>query len=468
MTIEELIARVQGEINQRVALYNGKTEQINALRGKPAEDGDQAREDQLIAERAVISGEIATLRAKVQGYRDEQAQDAQVAKLQSEVRDSGAPKGGQEERVASGIQVTEKRTYSPDKDKAARGGQFLSDVAASFVGNWSARERLDAHMREERVERGETALTRAAGTAAFAGYVVPQYLVDMNLAAVTPKRPFADLCNHHDLPAAGMTVYLSRITTGTSVDNQSAENAAVAEQDIDDTLISVPVQTAAGSQTLSRQSIERGVLTEDVTMADLLKRYATNLDVKLLTQATNGLTNVAGVVSYTDATPTGAELYPKILGALSAAEGVFLNDADVNVIAMHRRRWRWLSSQMTTSWPLVGGPKTDPDVAAVATGSRYGSGFAGYLPDGTAVITDNNIPVNLGAGTNEDEIYAVAPSELHLWEDPNAPMFIRAEQTQAKKLGIDLVIYGYYAYLLNRYGVSHQKISGTGLVTPTF
>ena len=36
-----------------------------------------------------------------------------------------------------------------------------------------------------------------------------------------------------------------------------------------------------------------------------------------------------------------------------------------------------------------------------------------------------------------------------------------------KSLGIDLVVYGYFAYTHARY--SHaQKVSGTGLITPTF
>ena len=58
-------------------------------------------------------------------------------------------------------------------------------------------------------------------------------------------------------------------------------------------------------------------------------------------------------------------------------------------------------------------------------------------------------------------------SEAHLFEDPNAPMFIRAEQTKAANLQVLLVLYGYYAFTFAR--VPHaRKVSGTGLVTPTF
>lgn len=97
----------------------------------------------------------------------------------------------------------------------------------------------------------------------------------------------------------------------------------------------------------------------------------------------------------------------------------------------------------------------------------YGSGVRGVLPNGTPVIVDNNIAVNLGAGTNEDEIYLVDRQECHLWEDPSAPLFIRAEQPAAASLGVLLVVYGYFAYTHQRYAHS-RKVAGTGLVTPTF
>ena len=110
-----------------------------------------------------------------------------------------------------------------------------------------------------------------------------------------------------------------------------------------------------------------------------------------------------------------------------------------------------------------------PTQAAAVTEGNLSESAAirGYLPDGTPVVTDSNIATNLGAGTNEDEIYVVAPEECHLWEDPSAPMLIRAE-TNPKKLQLDLVLYGYYAFYLDRYAGGHQKIAGTGLITPTF
>jgi len=363
----------------------------------------------------------------------------------------------------------EERTYH--KGNTRGGGTFVRDVVNQYLyRDLESEQRLLRHMQEERVERGQY-LERAAGdagTGAFSGLVVPQYLTEMYAPAVAARRPFADVCTKLPLPAAGMTVNISRITTATSTALQASELAAVSATSIDDTLLTENVQTAAGQQTLSRQALDRGTGIEDVVMMDLQRRYATTLDSTLINQATTGLLAVATDVAYTDTTPTGAELYPKLLAAASGSEAALLGQADPDVVIMHSRRWYWLSAQMTSTWPLIANQGIPDRSAGVNYAERYGSGFRGLLPNGMAVIVDNNMPVNLGAGTNEDSIVIAPSEESFLWEDPNAPQFIRAEQPAAASLGVLLVLYGYFAYTLRRYANSHQEVTGTGLVTPAF
>src|SRR6266436_3103964 len=97
-------------------------------------------------------------------------------------------------------------------------------------------------MAEARIERGGNDFARAAGdstTANWAGLTVPQYLTDMYAPAIAALRPFADVCNHHDLPPNGMTVNISLTTTPSQVANPASElpAAGVAAQSIDDTLL---------------------------------------------------------------------------------------------------------------------------------------------------------------------------------------------------------------------------------------
>lgn len=470
VTIDDLIAREREKVTAKLAERKTHDEKLDAVRkacvDAKRDPSDEESEQISVAQEAkrAIDADIATLERKIAELEDEKVADERAAKLAEErtPTDTRLPAYDRVARVGQ-----EQRTYNPEKDRTGR--QFLLDVGRAFLGDWNAQERLARHSQEERVERpGYDWGERAAGTGAFAGLVVPQYLTDLYAPAAKASRPFADACNVHDLPEDGMTVNISRVTTQTTSAVQTAENAAVSETDIDDTLLSISVQTNSGQQTLSRQAIERGTGVEGVMLDDLFRSYATTLDSTLLNQATNGLTNVATDINYTDASPTAAELYPKILQALSAVEAALLDqDPGDNIAVMHSRRWYWMQSQVGSTWPFVSQPGIPAQMGAANLNERYGNGARGVLPNGTVVIVDNNVAANLGVGTNEDEIYVGSRREFHLWEDPNAPMLIRAEQTKAASLGVLFVVYGYFAYTHARY--SHaQKISDTGLVTPTW
>lgn len=463
--MDELIRQARELLAKLLTERQSKTDGLVELRTQLDAEGTTVTEAQVVeavAARDALDPQIEAAQARLAELEDEKARNEAAAEM---ARRFAAPG---ESRSYDGVARIgqEKRTYNPGEDP--KGKAFVLDVARQFLFNdFSAAERLGRHMQEERVERGTDQFVRAAGTAAFAGLVVPQYLTDLYAPQAKAGRPFADICRHVDLPETGMTASIGRVTTGTSVDVQT-ENNAVSETDIDDTLLTVSVQTAAGQQTLSRQAVERGIGVEGQTLDDLYRAYGTKLDSLLLNQATNGLTNVATAIAYTDGTPTAAELYPKLLAAPAAVEAALLDqDPNDTIAVMHSRRWYWIQSQLSSTFPLFGQPGIDPRVAGMVEDGGYGSGFRGVLPSGVPVIVDNNVATNLGAGTNEDEIYFISRSESFLWEDPSAPMLIRAEQTKAASLGVLLVVYGYFAYTFARR--SHaQKVNGTGLVTPTF
>lgn len=460
MTIADLIRSIETKRAAALSARANLTEKLAELRGTDATpDGPEA--EAIRTERAAVDADIAGYDARVAELKIEQAADEAATRAQATVAPTNVRRPAYDEVARIGA---EKRTYNPDSDK--RGKQFLQDVGSSLLGDMDARDRLNRHSTEESIERAGTQY-RAAGTGAFAGLVVPQYLTELYAPAAKANRPFADAINKHDLPASGMTVNLSRITTATSAALQASENSAVSETNIDDTLLSINVQTNSGQQTLSRQAIERGTGVEGAMLDDLFRAYATTLDSTLLNQASTGLTAVATSVAYTDASPTTAELYPKLLESLAGVEGALLDqDPGDNVAVMHSRRWYWMQNSVGSSWPVIQQPGIAPQMFANNFAERYGNGFRGVLPNGTPVIVDNNVGTAFGAGT-EDEIYVCSLRESHLWEDPNAPMLIRAEQTAAASLGVLFVVYGYFAYTHARY-TQARKIAGTGLIAPTF
>ncbi|XUL91002.1 hypothetical protein ACQ86D_33870 [Streptomyces galilaeus] len=470
-TIDDLIASIEVELEAAQKRLKKCGAEVTLILNKAQEEGrsnlsteEDARVAELFAARDQARNDIVGIESKLATTNKLKVEEQEREAKQKEFRETKTrtPAYDQVARVGR-----EERTYRKDQDPL--GKNFLMDVSRQFLyQDVEASFRLAQHMQEERVERAEY-LQRAVGTGAFAGLTVPQYLTDMYAPAVANLRPFADTCNPHPLPESGMSVNISRITTPSSAALQASENSNVSETDMDDTLLTVPVQTAAGQQTVSRQAIDRGTGIEDVTMQDLINRVNTNLDSTLINQATTGLSAIAQAVAYTDSSPTGAELYPKILGAAAGVEQNLLAMGRPSHAVMHSRRWYWLSSQMQSVWPMINWSNLPVQAAGKAdAASSYNSGPRGVLPCGLEVIVDNNIPTGLGGGTNEDELYVVPQSECHLWEDANAPMFIRAEQAKAASLGVLLVAYSYFAYTFGRYTNGMQKVGGTGLAQPTF
>jgi len=479
MTIRDLILSIEVEEDQAIkerdralsaakfVLERAKSEGRVALT-----DDERTDVDDLMAKRNKAEANLKAVRAKLESAQQikaaEEATDTQLAERagdggETRSRDTAAASRPYDRVARIG---REERTYNPET--GGRSGElFLRDLLRqTLYRDVEAERRLSDHMREERVERGQY-LERAVGTGAFAGLTVPQYLTDMYAPNAAALRPFADVCNHHDLPADGMTINISRITTASGAAIQSTENSAVQETNLDDTLLTENVQTIAGQQTISRQAIDRGTGIESVVLDDLFRRYATTLDDTLLNQATTGLTNIATATTYTDASPTGPELYPKILGAASGVDTALMGFGTPDVAVMHSRRWAWLQSQLTSTWPMISQPGIATQAMGTNYATKYGSGARGVLPNGLVVVVDNNIGTTLGAGT-EDEIYVVPTSECHLWESPGSPLLIRAEQPAAASLGVLLVVYGYIAYSFRRFSSGTAKISGTGLIAPTF
>jgi HK97 family phage major capsid protein len=402
------------------------------------------------------------------------AEDTEVSDSLTQVRELDASIAQQEElaqrskeasiaREVAGIKPTivksEARTYAPQADTS-----FIRDAfSAHFNNDYQASERLARHMQEEKVER------RDVTSANFAGLVVPQFLTELAAPFARAGRPFLDQVRKHQLPDEGLTISISKVTTGTATAVQS-EGAAVQETNMDDTKLDISVVTVAGQQNVSRQAIERGTNIDSLVMADLVSAYHTNLDLLNLTTSATSLTNtITQVITYTDASPTVSELYPKFADAIQRIQTAFF--AGPNFILMHPRRLAFiLAAQDDQKRPLAVPVPNFNGQPAVASGNGapvYGS--SGYTIMGLPVITDANVITTNGAGANEDVIIFGNTQEAHLWEQGSGePMMLRFEQPKAAELDVTMIVYGYSAFTANRYPNAFSLIGGTGLITPTF
>ncbi len=468
--IDDLITSIEVELEAEQRTASKAANEVKFILKRASDEGranlsakEDVRVNELFMARDKSKKNIKGIEGKLENARKAKAEEVQEAEAARELHDTGVTRPGGDRQRATVTVGRNERTYRPDTDK--KGTQFLRDVARNFLyQDPTAAHKLSQHMAEERVERSQY-LERASGTGNFAGLVVPQYLTDMYAPAVAAMRPFADICNKHDLPPDGMTVNIPLLTTSSSVGLQTSENSAVSTANPNDTLLTENVQTAAGTVTLSRQAIDRGTGIDEVTMQDLFKRYATTLDSTLINQATTGLSALAGTISFTT-TLNIQNLYSKILGAIAAVEANLLAQALPTHVVMYSSRWWWMTAQTSANFPFINvmgaqfpwqGGTNDP-------ASGYDKGIRGRLPAGLGVVVDNNVPTTVSS--NQDEIYVVARDECHLWEDPAAPVFIRAEQPAAANLGVLMVLYGYFAYSFRRYSGAVQKVGGTSLAGP--
>jgi HK97 family phage major capsid protein len=399
---------------------------------------------------SALAKEIEKLDERIAQVTDIETRKAAAAELARKV--DGAKV---ETREASPARVTrESRTYRPDGDFS-----FLRDAyAAHVVGDFAARERIERHMNEERIEK------RDVGTAQFAGLVVPQFLTDLAAPLARAGRPLADRARRHALPANGMTLSISRVTTGSAVAEQT-EGAAVQETDMDDTKLDIDVKTIAGQQNVSRQALERGTGIDSLVMADLVSAYHTKLDAEVV-EALEENANIT-MVSYNDASPTVAELYPKILDAVQRIQTAFFGGP--NFILMHPRRLAFiLAASDTTGRPLaVPSPNGPQNSVATGAGSvQYGN--SGYSIAGLPVITDANCTTTFAGVTTEDVITVGNLQELHLWESAGSPFMLRFEDVKSAELEVKMVVYGYAAYTSGRYPGAFCRINGSGTNTPVF
>lgn len=446
--IERVQARIEEIKNERAAL----TAELDEIAANPearglTDDAAFARIAEIQKRGAELKTEQDEAEARARAIAD--AEERRSAAVEAVPTIWAAPRGSH----------TEERTYRPD----LRDRSFFADAyrARPDVGDRDAADRLQRHMREVAVER------RDITTSTLNGLVPPQYLLDQAATLARAMRPLADIMPKYPLPATGMTMYATKVQTGTLTAVQTSQNTAVQEQDVVTTDISIPVVSIGGVQDISRQALERGAITDTLIMADLVADYATQLDTQLISgSGSNGqhkglLTISATTVSWTGT--TAASFYSKFVGALSGVAGA--RYAPATVAIMHPRRWHWLLAQSdSNNRPLVV-PNPGAGFNVMGTGSSDVTTIAGTLA-GIPVLVDANVSITQGASSNEDRVIVTRLSD-HLFAEGDLMTF-RFEQFITPPTTIRLAVFGYSAFTAERYVTATQFLVGTGLTAPTF
>jgi len=399
----------------------------------------------------------------------------------------------EDRRISASVRY-EPRTYNPHGEHS-----FFRDLsAASSDGSEQALEannRLERHMREVNYEIGrfERSQARAERGAIFeqrtnpnrapgfgGNFAPPLWLIEEFAVAPRPGRVLTELVrqagNLHPLPDGVSSVNVPRIVQGTLAAQLLYDDTAPSTVDLTDAAVSSPAVTITGMVDASLQLLEqspRGAAHLDqVIFRDLTSSYDASLEAMLINAPgggggpgaggqLTGLLAVAGAntVTYTSATPNATAMYGPL--AQLAAQVGDARSRPPECWLMRTARWAWL------------GAAEDADGRPLSLPGHFPSE---PLPDlfddsrptpvapllGWPIYLDDSIPAALGAGSNQDVVISVRPSDLLIWE--SSPRLSIFPEPLSGTLGVRLQMHGYVAAILARYPSGIGVLNGTGLV----
>lgn len=394
--------------------------------------------------------------------------DERIAELDSQVRADDAAAEMQKRYAPTVESVKEPEVY-----RSGPGGHsYFRDLYRSTKkGDRDATERL---IRNDKAR----AQTRAISTSNGAGgeFVPPLWVEDRFIQLARPGRITANLIPNMPLPAGTDSINIPKITTGTAVAPVTTQNTAITQTDLTTSSISSSVTTIAGGQTISLQLLEQSPLNiDDVVLGDLAAAYAVQYNTLVLSgsgtagQPTGLLTlsgtNTVAVDVTSPAVLSASQLYAHVADAIQQIHTKRFLPPDT--IVMHPRRWAWLVSQVdSTGRPLVT-PRAGAYNPLGSADNVASQGLVGEM-QGLPVYVDAVVPTTVAAdtGTGEDVILVMRCADLIQWES-----HVRAEafeQTYANQMSVFVRLYNYMSFQPGRYPASISKLTGSGLIAPTF
>lgn len=459
--LQTLIKR-RAQVSEERARAQQKGEAVLLLAKEQGRDALEPQEDEefrkYMDEMKLKGAEIVNLDDRIEEIRSEVERSGQITANLSRIRKA----------EGTMAKVREQAIYQKGDPRRSY-MQDLIKVSMNMDGDGEARDRLMRHSQDvaslpEYAEYRDLSRTDGQG-----GYAVPPaWLMDQYVELARPGRAFANLVQRMALPSGTDSINIPKLATGTDVGIQNGDNTAVNEDDLTDTYINAPVRTIAGQQGISIQLIDQSPIAfDDVVFRDLTAAHAAKTDGQVIggTGANGqvlGILGTSGVSSVVPGGPLVKDVYAAIANAVQQVHSTRYMPPEV--IVMHPRRWGWfLASVDNQDRPLFLPAANQPMNAAGILTAVASEQVVGQM-HGLPVVTDPNVPTNLGDDSNEDPIFVLRASDVVLWESS-----IRARvlpEVRAQNLTVLLQIYNYLAFSAARYPASIKTI--VGLTEPSF
>jgi HK97 family phage major capsid protein len=348
----------------------------------------------------------------------------------------------------------EGRDYMPPAPIPSRAEALSGGVEGAIARSSEASMHVERRVREvrSRMKREQpksyqelraAISTSSGGVGLVPASGAPRYVAELFADQARVKARLASRLLQGQLPSSGKVVLVPRATTGAVMGIQTSEGNAYTDSSMVTDTATSPVVTIVGKQDVSRELLDRGVNTDADIAASLGASFAGQLEAQVINGSgasgqLTGLLGTTGIVSnsYTDASATSAEAFGAIQKLLSDTGTAY--GAPIDTLVMHSRRARWLSD----------------------------NAVFGSQDEGAEVLETQGIPVNLGAGTNEDAIIAMALAETPLFIGPIN--FEVDPGVLSGTLQVRIFAWAYCALVGARIPASIGKLGGTDLITPVF
>jgi HK97 family phage major capsid protein len=220
---------------------------------------------------------------------------------------------------------------------------------------------------------------------------------------------------------------------------------------------------------------QSGIPFDEIILGDLAADYARSLDTNVITGSgasgqLRGLENGAsvGTTTFTTTSPalvtatSANSFYNAVIRAANALNTTRYLPA--THVVMHPQRWAWCLEALDGNLrPVVLTNGAGFNNVAIS-GEPTAEGAAGVLAN-LPVYTDNNVPTNKGAGTNQDEVFVIRAPDVFLFEGELA--LESFDNTFANQNSFLYRALAYAGMLPDRYSQSVNIISGSGLITPS-
>ncbi len=373
------------------------------------------------------------------------------------------------------------------RDKSGHGGFravatrenhcYLRDLA-TYRLDMTARTRLDRHDQEMRA-LGEARQrifhpdadyefeTRAVNwTNGTGGYFAPPLWIIEHFAEVpTPHRVLSAMAPQFELPEGAQSVNLPALSVGADVGVQAVGGAAPGSTSVTDTAISSAVATIAGNFDVPMQMLEQspqGAHLDWVAFTNMEARAGYQLENQLFagtgaaTPQGSGNNQLLGIFNNT-AVPTANQITYTSGSPTATAMFTFLGQSIAQVGNSRRLPPEaWLMTTSRSAW--IGSSEDIQSRPLMLTDNTKVPGQYDLIA--YPVYPDEAIPVNLGAGGNEDRVIICRPSDWLILESERRTQVML--EPLSGTLQARLQMRRYVAALL-RYPTSVGWLQGTGM-----